>query len=313
MRKQPRRILCTTDLSDFSNQTLAYGIGLAKAFEAKLFICHVVDLPFATIYGEVHFVPLEVQSQSLESAEGQLAALMADATVPWEPLVTIGHTADEIQRLAVEHRIDLAISATHGRSGLKRFVLGSVTERLMRALSCPLLVIRDPALPAPDKALQSIRFERILVGCDFSEDAEAAFRYGLSLAQEFEAELHLVHVLEPPVYTDWFKAGVVPGIDFDPDLQQRAAEKLNRMVPSEARHWCTPVVSVLTGRPFAEIVAYARSRHTDLIVLGMRGYGLMETLFLGSTTDRVVRHAPCPVLSVCDEGTCGVDPMDSSD
>ena len=305
MRMQPRRILCTTDLSEFSNQTLAYGIGLAEAFDAKLFICHVVDLPFATIYGEVHFVPLEIQSQSMESAQSQLAELMADAPVAWEPLVTVGHTADEIQRLAVEHNIDLAISATHGRSGLKRFVLGSVTERVMRALTCPLLVIRDPSLPAAGKAPQAIRFGRILVGCDFSEDSDAAFRYGLSLAQEFEAELHLVHVLEPPVYTDWLKAGAVPSMDFDHHFQEQAAEKLGQMVPPEARHWCTPVVSVLTGRPFAEIVAYAGSRQTDLIVLGMRGYGLVETLLLGSTTDRVVRHTPCPVLSVCTAGTCG--------
>ncbi|MBI9083454.1 MAG: universal stress protein [Desulfobacterales bacterium] len=307
MRMQPRRILCTTDLSEFSNQTLAYGIGLAKAFDAKLFICHVVDLPFATIYGEVHFVPLEIQSQSLESARNQLEALMADATVPWESLVTVGHTADEIQRLAVEHHIDLAISATHGRSGLKRFVLGSVTERMMRALTCPLLVIRDPALPGEGEASQAIRFGRILVGCDFSEDSDAAFRYGLSLAQEFEAELHLVHVLEPPVYTDWLKAGAVPSIDFDLNFQEQASEKLSQMVPSEARHWCSPVVSVLTGRPFAEIVAYASSRRADLIVLGMRGYGLVEALFLGSTTDRVVRHTPCPVLSVCAEGRCSID------
>lgn len=307
MRMQPRRILCTTDLSAFSNQTLGYGIGLAKAFDAKLFICHVVDLPFATIYGEVHFVPLEVQSQSTESARSQLDALMADCTVPWESLVTVGHTADEIQRLAVEHRIDLAISATHGRSGLKRFVLGSVTERMMRALTCPLLVIRDPALPGEGKASQAIRFDRILVGCDFSEDSDAAFRYGLSLAQEFESELHLVHVLEPPVYTDWLKAGAMPCLDFDLNLQEQASEKLSQMVPPEARHWCSPVVSVLTGRPFAEIVAYASSRHTDLIVLGMRGYGLVESLFIGSTTDRVARHTPCPVLSVCAEGHCSTD------
>jgi nucleotide-binding universal stress UspA family protein len=308
MRMQPKRILCTTDLSDLSNQTLAYGIGLAQAFEATLFVCHIIDLPFATVYGEVHFVPMEVQSQSVDSAHEQLAALMADAPVHWEPLVTVGHTADEIHRLSVENRVDLAISATHGRSGLRRFVLGSVAERLMRALPCPLLVIREPALAAADTDARSIAFRRILVGCDFSTDSEAAFSYGLSLAQEFEAELHLVHALEPPVYTDWFKAGVAPDLDLDRRLIGQAAERLDAMVPVDARHWCTPVNSVLTGRPFAEIVAYAEDRAADLIVLGMRGYGLMETLLLGSTTDRVVRRAPCPVLAVCAGESCGEVP-----
>ena len=70
------------------------------------------------------------------------------------------------------------------------------------------------------------------------------------------------------------------------------------MVPEEARYWCTPHTSLLEGQPYEKIVTYAESKDIDMIVLGVRGHGLVKTVFLGSTTDRVVRKAPCPVLSV---------------
>ena len=70
------------------------------------------------------------------------------------------------------------------------------------------------------------------------------------------------------------------------------------MVPKDAANWCIPQTSILEGQPYDELVKYADTRDIDMIVLGVRGHGLVKTLFLGSTTDRVVRRSPCPVLSV---------------
>ena len=70
------------------------------------------------------------------------------------------------------------------------------------------------------------------------------------------------------------------------------------MVPEEAGNWCTPQTALLQGHPYEELVRYAQSNHIDMIVMGVRGHRLVKTLFLGSTTDRVIRRAPCPVLSV---------------
>ncbi len=70
------------------------------------------------------------------------------------------------------------------------------------------------------------------------------------------------------------------------------------MVPEEARNWCTPQTRILEGRPYEELGRYAKAEDMDMIVLGVRGHGLVKTLLLGSTTDRVARQAPCPVLSV---------------
>ena len=217
----------------------------------------------------------------------------------WEALIATGHTADEISRLAEVKSADLVIAATHGRSGLKRFLLGSVTERLMRILPCPLLIVPGPVPDAPDVIDQPLRFQRILIGCDFSPDADLAFRYGLSLAQEFQSELYLVHVIEKPAYPIPADNTAGNEDDFQPVMQNHLKEKLTALIPPEALNWCSPNMVLLEGQPDEELTRYAVSQNIDLIVLGVRGQGLVEKLFVGSTTDRVVRRAPCPVLSVC--------------
>ena len=145
---------------------------------------------------------------------------------------------------------------------------------------------------------QAVKIEKILVGCDFSPDSGQAFNHALSLAQEFQAELHLVHVIEPPTQPDLNREDTPVSEEIQQDYRDLLTRKLKEMVPVEARYWCTPQTSLLEGQPYEEIVRYAESKDIDMIVLGVRGHGLVKTLFLGSTTDRVVRRSPCPVLSV---------------
>ena len=299
MRVEINSIFCATDISDFSNHAVSWGIALAHEFGAKLYVCHVVDFPTSITYGDGPIFFVDQQSQAIGNANRQLEQLVGDKKVQWEPLVTIGHAGDEISRLAKEKGADLAISATHGRSGLKRLILGSVTERLMRTLHCPLLIVRGPKHDLNILSEQGLKFNKILVGCDFSEDSALAFQHGLSLAQEFQSELHLVHVMEPPIYLDMFKTSVEYGEELQLDLQTQIKNKLKNMVPKEAFNWCTPQTVLLDGPSHEELIRYAKNNKIDLIVLGVRGQRIVERLFIGSTTDRVVRQTPCPVLSVC--------------
>jgi nucleotide-binding universal stress UspA family protein len=297
MRVLLKRILCATDFSDFSNHAIPYGIALAREFRAKLYVSHVIDLSSSAIYGEAVFALEEQQTRMTNYAHKEMSRLMGQETLDWEPLITVGNPANEIARLAADKQVDLAIAASHGRSGLKRVILGSVTERLMRTLPCPLWVVRSPELGFATAASQAIQIKKLLVGCDFSPDSGLAFEYGLSLAQEFQAELHLAHVVEPPLYDDLIKPSE-SGKTFGQKLRKTVQEKLAAMVPEEARTWCNPVTALLAGQPHEELVKYAVVNGMDLIVLGVRGHSLVETLFVGSTTDRVLRNSPCPVLSV---------------
>ena len=142
------------------------------------------------------------------------------------------------------------------------------------------------------------KFGEILVGYDFSPDSDLAFQYGLSLAQEFESELHLVHVIEPPIYKDLLDSSSYGGEAYRKDLREHLKEKLQNMIPPEAFNWCKPKTSLLAGQPDEELIKYAVVNNIDLIVLGVRGQKMMEKLFVGSTTDRVARKSPCPLLSV---------------
>jgi nucleotide-binding universal stress UspA family protein len=160
------------------------------------------------------------------------------------------------------------------------------------------LIVRDQVPSFTEASTSVLHPKKILVGCDFSSDSTLAFQYGLSLAQEFEAELHLVHVVEPPVYQDILTATEIGQGDYRSGLMPELRRKLTQMVPEEARNWCRPVSVLLEGKSDAEINRYAELNDIDLIVLGVRGHGLVESLLIGSTTDRVARQAPCPVLSV---------------
>lgn len=299
MRRQFRNIFCATDFSEFADVVLAYGVAMAKRFEANLYVCHVVDLPTVSAYGEAVFDPIEYQQRFMDTSRQEIDRLLGDADVMYQPLITIGNTTDEIARLANEYIADLVITATHGRSGIKRFFLGSVTERLMRTLPCPLLVLRGSEEVTEPSAPRQFPFKKIVVGCDFSADSELAMDYSLSMAQEFESELHLVHVVEPSGYKDLFKLPEESGERFKQELYDMIKERLNSLVPEDARAWIRPQISLLVGKPYAEIIRYAEMNDIDLIALGIRGHGMVEELLVGSTTDRVIRQAPCPVLSIC--------------
>ncbi|MGD8388426.1 MAG: universal stress protein [Desulfobacteraceae bacterium] len=297
MRIHIRRILCTTDFSVCSGDTVPYAAAMAKEYGAELFVCHVVDLPPASSFGETLLDPEVYWADSLREAGERMETLMQGVPVAWEPLVLGGSVAESVARIAEEKEVDLVVTATHGRSGLQRLFLGSVSEKLMRILPCPLLVTRSPEPETPRQVNEPIRFDRILVGCDFSPDSELAFRHALSLAQEFQSEIHMAHVIEPQAYRDLTH----PSASSDEarsGLRDELEEKLYAMIPGEALNWCEPRTVLLAGQPYEELVKYAVLHKLDLMTLGFRGRGLVETLLVGSTTARVVRQAPCPVLSV---------------
>ncbi len=298
MRLQLKRIICTTDFSDLSKRAIPYAVAIAEEFNAKLYMCHIVSLPSTAAYGEILFDLVDNQKREVEYAHQQMDQLLQDRQVEWEPLVQIGHTADTITQLVEDIQADLVVTATHGRSGLKRLVLGSVTERLLHILPCPMLVIPAPSPDSHAPELNDFQLKKILIGCDFSDSSLLAFQLGLSLAQEFQSELHLVHVVEPPAYRNYTKATAGGGED-SPELKRYLNDRLEKLLPEDARHWCRTRTVLLDGKPDEALVDYADSNDIDLITLGIRGQGLVEKLFVGSTTERVLRRSSCPILSVC--------------
>jgi nucleotide-binding universal stress UspA family protein len=151
---------------------------------------------------------------------------------------------------------------------------------------------------APIDRLEAImiKLKTILVPTDFSECSEAAVKYGYALAEAFGATLHLLNVVQHPYSMPWAADGFTPIGDLLADWEAQAKRRLVESVPATAA--AKTVVKTQVGSPHPEIVRYAAQFGIDLIVLGTHGRGPISHMLLGSVAERVVRTAPCPVLTV---------------
>lgn len=144
-----------------------------------------------------------------------------------------------------------------------------------------------------------INIQRILVPTDFSEPSDEALAYAKGLAQAFGASLRVLHVLEDLAAHAWTTevyVAALPGVH--EEMERQARERLDQQLSAEERTRYRAEVVLRMGSPFVEIIRYAREEKVDLIVLGTHGRGAIAHMLLGSVAERVVRKAPCPVLTV---------------
>lgn len=142
-----------------------------------------------------------------------------------------------------------------------------------------------------------ITVKTILVPTDFSDCSEAAVKYGYALAEAFGAAIHLLNVVQDPYAMPWTAdAFAAPMGDMLTDWEAQAKRRLTETVPTSSA--APTVLKTLVGSPYLSIVRYAEQHHVDLIVLGTHGRGPLGHMLLGSVAERVVRTAPCPVLTV---------------
>jgi nucleotide-binding universal stress UspA family protein len=186
---------------------------------------------------------------------------------------------------------------THGRSGFRRLLLGSVTERVLRDPPCAVLVV--PPLTEGGDPAAPVRFQQIVCAVDFSPGSRAALRYALALAQESEARLLVLNVIEtPPELVEHPATGPA---DVDAIRASAEADRLRRLrewIPPQAKVFCTVETAVTDGAADHAILVACSARTADLVVLGLNHHGALDRLVFGSIAARVTRAAPCPVLAV---------------
>jgi nucleotide-binding universal stress UspA family protein len=221
----------------------------------------------------------------------QFAAPAADAGVVADVRLREGHVAREVLRDADSSGADLIVIGTHGRSGFERLALGSVTEKVLHTAKCPVL-----AVPPGDQHPADRPFRTMLCPTDFSEAGDAAVAYARFIARFGRtASLLLLNVIEWPFgHTSGDDA--VTGLRLS--LEADARDQLHRLAQLEPDSGLDVQTLSASGNPSREILEVARARLADLIVMGVAGRGAIDLALLGSTTHKVVRHAPCPVLTV---------------
>jgi nucleotide-binding universal stress UspA family protein len=270
-----KRILCPTDLSPYSGNALRYALALARAHEAELILLHCAD-ERAAEEKMMAFV-----SKHIDPSDSRWRLIIAAA----------GDVDQEIMQRAQTERIDLIVMGSRRRPH-RAALLGSTAESVCRSAPCPVLVMHNDEREFVGNELR-VNLKRVLVAYDFSDYSELALKYGLSVAQEHQAEVHLLHVLPPRTVNE-------PELAWYPSKGESAyhtaARRLQRVVPSEVHLWCNVKTAVSEGNPYREILDYAEKEAIDLISVGAHGAGFGMRALFGSNVDRVLRQAPCPVL-----------------
>ncbi|MEO0857516.1 MAG: universal stress protein, partial [Bacteroidota bacterium] len=294
---QIRRLLFPTDFSDCAESAYRHASYLANHFGAELHVLHVIeegrDDPGDWV-ADLRITPLDIAIDldlPVEpQAKGMPPARFVSATE------TAPRAGPAILRYADAHEIDLIVMGTHGRRGMRRFVMGSVAEEVMQTAPCPVFTIGG------GKACQEAwTIRHVLAPVDFSEHARASARHAAALAKAYGASLTLVTVVDMAV----LPTASAPYLDVyhipTDDLEARAQRLLDEQAAALRREFpeLPPITAyVQIGRPASAIVEVAEEVMADCLVMGSHGRTGMERLLMGSVSGEVVRSAPCPVFVV---------------
>ena len=287
--------MCPVNLTHGAVQekALRYAATLARSFGAKLYVCHSIENvePLGTLIEESIADDLRNLVRDVVSS---LSPQLGDAVAPeWESFIVRSNDPSEaITREAADRRIDLIVMCSRRRP-LRAALIGSTAERVSRSAPCPVLVTHPDGREWMNGKPGPLSLKRVLVAHDFSDYAEMALNYARLFAQKNNVELHLLHVVSAPSSSEpeiaWTQ-GVAEG------AYHKAARQLQRFVPSEAKRWHEVTTAVRWGKPYREVLDYAKEQQIDLICMGAHGAGFELQALFGSNVDRVLRQAPCPVL-----------------
>jgi len=292
-----RTVLVATDFSPTAGAALQWAIELAKAHQGRVVIVHALAPPippaaspdFVTLPPDFHEQYRDAALKKLAAAVESMRAQGLEASSDLD----IGPASPVVLELAAKHAADLLVLGTRGMTGFRHLLLGSTAERVVQGASIPVLTVH------PADADKQRRVRTILVPTDFSDDAKLAIRTAERVfgPEEREAKLILVHAYHLPV--EFTALGAVP---VAPRLFADAAEQARERLEQDAKPLRASGLTVETiaqeGYPPLVIEEAARTTNADLIAMGTHGRSGLRHLLLGSTAERVVQHAPCPVLTI---------------
>lgn len=293
---QVKRILMPTDFSQPSQCALRHAVELARRFEGELILAHI-RTPYADDPNrpEYHFLDegrysAFVTEQLARTSEG-LGSEQVIRTVVGRDV----SPANGILRVAGENQVDLIVMGTHGRSGLGHFFLGSVAEKVVRHADVPVLTVSSKR----DKYRDNPKYQRILASYDFSAHSKEAACRARDLATLYGAHLSILYVIEQEIHPGYYDVWKVSVKSEMPEIAKEARKSLLAVLGEHGLDDVEVFVEVGRGdgRVHRDITRFASEHEMDLIVMGTYGLSGIEHMLLGSTTERVVRVAPCPVLT----------------
>jgi nucleotide-binding universal stress UspA family protein len=281
------KILVTTDFSEVSDRALDYAIALARRYDARIYLAHVIT-PDPFQFAEPQLAQATYEKVRQAAEEGITDILISGKLrgVPHEVLMEEGNVWPALNKLITEHEIDLVVVGTHGRGKVQKILIGSVAEEIFRQADCAVLTV-GPAVKGEIR--KEVELKSILFATDFGPGAEKAAAHAFSLAQEHDARLMLLHVIESAAaYTE-------ESVARQRDINIVRMEKL---MPKGAEDWCKPEFRVTFGAAVEEILISARESKADLVVMGAKPRRSLAGHVPLTIAYNVVTKAGCPVLTV---------------
>lgn len=282
---QLRRILFATDFSPASEKALPVVSAIARKYGSHVLLAHVwTPLPYSMVTPEAVTVLEARQEREAREETRKLLQRKELEGLPCSVLVKGGTPGEELSCIVRTHNIDLAIVGTHGRSGFKRFVTGSVAEELWRNLTCPVLTVGPNTI---ERFAEAVAIRKILFPTDLSEESKTVFPYVASLASEYNADIIFLHVLPPETASN--------------PMARKLAEPLRKTMERTFSPGMSPRCKaeyvIDFGDPAERILTYANKQNVELIGMGIRRAPDFTTHFWSTVAYRVVVHAECPVLT----------------
>jgi nucleotide-binding universal stress UspA family protein len=291
-----RRILCAADFSEYSRRALDHAVALARWSGAQLAVVNAVAPPdFRLIAASLLALPeragrLEALRRFAEPLMGPFAARL---------VLREGDVAREIVAESRGWAADLVVVGTHGRRGLEHWELGSVAEQVIRTAPCPVLTV--PRASRPPRPAGEVPFRSVLCALDLGPSSPPTLEYALSLAIRSRAAASVLYAMEDvpeAAHRMQLRLGAAWFAAYRDAVEKEARARLGQLLPDEVRVACHVEEIVVAGKARRQIVRLAREREVDLIVMGAHGARPVQATLFGSTAARVVRQAPCPVLTV---------------
>lgn len=290
-------IVCPSDFSEPSRHAAKYAMALAQHTGARVIGLHVREPLAVSVPGVVGCGDMAARSGDIAPADlcHRLAADFG-AHPHSEPKVvadvTCGEPAAAIAEAARDYEAHLVVMGTRGSSGLGHLLVGSVTERVIRTSSVPVLSV-SPQAPAEP----IVPFARVLVATDLSSASLAALNAALRLAVHPAADVRVLHVIDDADDDALFVAHFQDVRHYADAFEATVRESLTRLTCHPFKGRPRPEICVAHGKASEQILAAAVEMHADLIVMGTHGRHALDSAIFGSTTNDVVRDAACPVLT----------------
>jgi nucleotide-binding universal stress UspA family protein len=281
-----RHILCPIDFSEHSSLALRYAKAFANVGEGKLTLFHSIpDLTQEISYIDESYLRT-VRDDLMAAAKERIEAFepQFSSKIQAEKKIGQGNPAEAILKESEEAATDLIVMGTHGWGGYERFLLGSVTNKVLHKSVVPVLVVSNPTHQFVGDPNQSVRIHRILCAMELEPSDAKVMELAVSLARNFESEIVFLHVARESDGHDWFEQEAV------------STHMMKTLVNPEKENLCKQAFIVESGRP-AERIMYAVERYgIDLLVMGHHGRLAKDEPALGSVAKRVVSDSACPVL-----------------